>query len=540
MTPYRCAINLANLLARSAATAGARPAVFLGTRQLSSYAGLARAAATLGRAMQDRYGLQPGDRVGLFMSNDPAVLEILFGCWWAGLVVVPINPKLHPREAHYILAHSEASLAFVTRDIGDALAAAQLPLPGLRDCVAVPGDTYVSLLAGEPLAAPVERGPHDLAWLFYTSGTTGHPKGVMLTHRNLMAMTLCYFVDVDPIRPHDAALYAAPMSHGAGLYALPHVAAGARHVVSESRGFDAAEIFELARHHREVSMFAAPTMVRRLVEHAAATGCDVSGIKTVVYGGGPMYVEDIQRALAVMGPRFVQIYGQGESPMTISALSREHLMDHSHPRHLERIGSVGVAQTAVEVRVADTEGRTLPVGDTGEVLVRGDSVMAGYWRDEAATARTIVDGWLFTGDMGSLDAEGFLTLRDRSKDVIISGGSNIYPREVEELLLRHPAVAEVSVIGRRDPEWGEVVVAFVVARQGMTADPRELDSFCCEHIARFKRPKEYHAVEALPKNHYGKVLKTELRARLGAATDSSGPGVGSPPTDLPARRTTRS
>jgi long-chain acyl-CoA synthetase len=264
-------------------------------------------------------------------------------------------------------------------------------------------------------------------------------------------------------------------------------------------------------------MFAAPTMVRRLVDHAAAVGADGDGLKTVVYGGGPMYVEDIRRALQVMGPRFVQIYGQGESPMTITALAREHLMDAAHPRHLERIASVGVAQSAVEVRVTDGEGRGLPVGETGEVVVRGDAVMAGYWRDEAATSRTIRDGWLFTGDMGSLDADGFLTLRDRSKDVIISGGSNIYPREVEEALLQHPDVAEVSVVGRRDAEWGEVVVAFVVARPGAAPHAQALDAMCRDRIARFKRPKEYRFVDALPKNHYGKVLKTELRARLAGA-----------------------
>ncbi|HJV94728.1 MAG TPA: AMP-binding protein, partial [Albitalea sp.] len=220
-----------------------------------------------------------------------------------------------------------------------------------------------------------------------------------------------------------------------------------------------------------------------------------------------------------------QIYGQGESPMTITALSRAQLMDTTNPRYLERIGSVGVAQSAVEVRVTDADGRTLPIGETGEVVVRGDTVMGGYWRDAAATANAVRDGWLFTGDMGSFDEHGFLTLRDRSKDLIISGGSNIYPREVEEVLLRHPAVAEVSVIGRKDAEWGEVVVAFVAAREGKSVDPRELDAFCCEHIARFKRPKEYHVVDALPKNHYGKVLKTELRARLAAAAgdDSSTP-----------------
>jgi long-chain acyl-CoA synthetase len=200
--------------------------------------------------------------------------------------------------------------------------------------------------------------------------------------------------------------------------------------------------------------------------------------------------------------------------MTITALSRAHLMDHSHPQHLARIGSVGVAQTAAELRVTDADGQSLPVGEVGEIVTRGDAVMAGYWRDPEATARAIRDGWLFTGDMGQLDEHGFLTLRDRSKDLIISGGSNIYPREVEEALLRHPGVAEVSVVGQPDAEWGEAVVAFVAARPGVSLSVAELDATCQAHIARFKRPKHYHLVDTLPKNHYGKVLKTELRARL--------------------------
>jgi len=507
-------MNLANLLLRSARCAGHRPAVYLGRDLQCDYATLARRAATLGRALRERQGLQPGDRVGLFMSNHPAVLEILFGSWWAGLAVVPINPKLHPQEAHYILGHSGAALAFTTDDIGPGLIEGRPAQGTLREIVSVEQPAYAEWLAGEPLAEPATRQGDDLAWLFYTSGTTGRPKGVMITHRNLQTMVLCYFADVDTPRPQDAVLYAAPMSHGAGLYGLPLVAVAGRHVVPASGGFDAAEVLALARHHGDVSMFAAPTIVRRLVDEAQARGEDGTGLKTVVYGGGPMYVEDIQRALRVMGPRFVQIYGQGESPMTITALSREHLTDTTHPDHTARIGSVGVAQLAMEVRVTDAEGRELAVGETGEVVTRGDAVMAGYWRDEAATAQALRGGWLFTGDMGSLDVHGFLTLRDRSKDMIISGGSNIYPREVEEALLRHPDVAEVSVVGQPDAEWGEIVVAFVAPCAGAVLDAAELDALCQAHIARFKRPKRYHLVDALPKNHYGKVLKTELRARL--------------------------
>ena len=239
------------------------------------------------------------------------------------------------------------------------------------------------------------------------------------------------------------------------------------------------------------------------------------GLKADVVVFDPATVAaDIERAIRVMGHRFVQIYGQGESPMVITALSRSQLADTAHPRHAQRLASVGIAQTPVEVRVADPKGNPLPIGEVGEVLVRGDTVMAGYWRDADATAAALRGGWLFTGDMGELDADGFLTLKDRSKDMIISGGSNIYPREVEEVLLLAPGVAEVSVVGAPDPEWGEVVVAFVVPRPGFELDAAQLDDVCLQHIARFKRPKRYEFVDALPKNNYGKVLKTELRERV--------------------------
>jgi long-chain acyl-CoA synthetase len=372
---------------------------------------------------------------------------------------------------------------------------------------------------GPGLAAIEERGPGDTAWLFYTSGTTGRPKGVMITHRNLMTMGLTYFIDVDQVNPGDAIAYAAPMSHGAGIYAIPHLMAGARHVVPASGGFDAAELFALGHEIGPLSLFAAPTIVKRIVDEAEAQGftpeqCGHS-FKTIVYGGAPMYAADIQRALKAMGPRFVQIYGQGESPMTGTALGRAPLADVSHPRFAERVASVGTAQTPVRIRVADPEGQPLPPGEVGEVLIQGDSVMAGYWQNPEATAAAIRNGWLWTGDMGLLDAEGFLTLKDRSKDLIISGGSNIYPREVEEVLLTAPGVGEVAVVGAPDPEWGEIVVAFVVPLAGAALNAKVLDAFCLDHIARFKRPKRYEIAESLPKNNYGKVLKTVLRESVG-------------------------
>jgi long-chain acyl-CoA synthetase len=228
-----------------------------------------------------------------------------------------------------------------------------------------------------------------------------------------------------------------------------------------------------------------------------------------VWGGAPMYVEDAVKAIERFGPRFAQIYGQGESPMTITTLSKADIADREHPRWRDRLASAGKPFACVEVMVADGEDRPLGVGETGEILCRGATVMADYWGDAEASARALKGGWLHTGDVGAFDADGYLTLKDRSKDLIISGGANIYPREVEEVLLRHAGVREASVIGRPDAEWGEVVVAYVVGE----ASAGELDALCLQAIARFKRPKDYVFVDSLPKNNYGKILKTELRAR---------------------------
>jgi long-chain acyl-CoA synthetase len=459
-------------------------------------------------------GLLPGERVALFMRNHPAVVELMFACWWAGLVVVPVNAKLHAKELAFVLGHSGARLCVATPDtVEDAAWAAREAAMGAR-VIDVADRTYETLITDAVPLPMTDTLADDVAWLFYTSGTTGRPKGAMLTHRNLMTMTLAYFADVDSIAHTDAMLHAAPMSHGSGMYILPHVAAGAAQVVPSADRFDPGTIFDLVRHHPGMMIFAAPTMVKRLVEHPGAARADLANLKTIVYGGGPMYLADIRRALTVMGNRFVQIYGQGETPMTVTALARHHHADTGHARYLERLASVGTPYAAVEVRVADAEDRALPVGETGEVLVRGDTVMRGYWNDPTASASALKGGWLHTGDVGAFDADGFLTLKDRSKDLIISGGSNIYPREVEECLLAHASVGEVSVVGRPHAEWGEEVVAFVVTAEGKRLDPATLDAHCADRIARYKRPKLYLAVDTLPKNNYGKVLKTELRKRL--------------------------
>ncbi len=477
-------MNLVTWLERAARACPDRAAIFLGREAWSSYARLGLVAARMAGGLDAR-GFVPGDRVAICMRNGPESLQALDGIWWAGMVAVPVNASLHAREVDFIVADSGARLL--------------LDSPG----------QMAGLAGGAPLGL-VTRAPGDLAWLFYTSGTTGTPKGAMLSHRNLAQMTCSYFLDVDAVPASGRLLHAAPLSHGSGLYNFHHLAVGAAQVLPESGGFDSAEVLELLESHAEVTMFAAPTMVGRLADAALASGARAPGLRTLVYGGGPMYLAGLQRATAALGPRLAQIYGQGESPMTITALSRAHHADTDHPRHAERLASVGLAHSVVEISIRDPGGRDLPAGEIGEVCVRGDVVMSGYWNNPEGTAGALRDGWLWTGDLAAMDADGFVTLKDRSKDLIVSGGSNIYPREVEEVLLRHPAVAEASVVGRPDAEWGEAVVAFVVAR-GAPPPVAELDQLCLDHIARFKRPKEYHFVDQLPKNNYGKVVKSRLR-----------------------------
>ncbi|WP_121067850.1 class I adenylate-forming enzyme family protein [Chachezhania antarctica] len=497
-------MNPAEWLARTAKAVPEAPALFHGARQICDYAGFARMAGSVGALLAQR-GIGPGDRVAVFLPNGPDYLPTLYGIWYAGATAVPVNGKLHPREVAWITGHASARLVFATDH--QALAGAGVD----AELIGPSADLY----ARAPLGHPHPLGADHPVWIFYTSGTTGRPKGAMLSAGNLMAMSLGYLADVDDVHARDAALYAAPMSHGAGLYNFVHVLRGARHVLPESGGFDPAEILDLARRLGPVSMFAAPTMVKRLVTAARAAVDRGHGIKTIVYGGGPMYVADIREALDHFGPKFVQIYGQGETPMTITALSRADLADASHPDRDRRLGSVGRAHSVAEVRVVDDAGRPKPHGETGEIVVRGPTVMLGYLDDDAANAKALRDGWLWTGDLGRLDADGYLTLQDRAKDLVVSGGTNIYPREVEEALLTHPGVSEVSVVGKPDPDWGEIVVAFVVAA---TQRPEEadLDRACTDRIARFKKPRRYIFVDALPKNNYGKVLKTDLRARLGS------------------------
>jgi fatty-acyl-CoA synthase len=488
-------LNVFALLDQAASRFAGRGALYHGECQLCTWHELRDRALRLATSVRETAG--PGARIAIASENRPEIVELMFGVWAAQCAVVPINYKLHPLEMAQILEDARVSQLFASPKIASQLASAvDVPLETIGT------DPYLRNLSAEP-STPPATDPSTLAWLFYTSGTTGRSKGAMLSHRNLMAMTVAHLADIDAPDENCSLVHAAPMSHGSGLYIAPYVLRGVRQVVPQSGGFDPAEFLDLCDSHPGCSAFLAPTMVQRLVDTGRARP---RHLRTIVYGGGPMYVDGLKKAIAAFGSIFAQIYGQGESPMTITGLRRA---DHETVDDAI-LGSVGYARSGMDVAVLRDDGAPADTGEIGEIVCRGDAVMSGYWNNPDATRSTLKDGWLYTGDMGSFDERGYLTLRDRSKDVVISGGSNIYPREVEEVLLQHPGVAEVAVVGAPDEEWGEVVVAFVVG----AVEPAELDAHLLQHIARFKRPKRYVFVAALPKNSYGKVLKRDLRNQL--------------------------
>ena len=490
-----CTLNLFTVLDQAAARFPDRGALYHGERRLCTWLELRERALRIATAIRAQDN--PGARIAIASENRPEIVELMFAVWAAECVLVPINYKLHPREMVQILDDAGVSQVFASQKVA----------AGLATLTGVPIDTLdaegFSRWRAAPPSVPPATDSSTLAWLFYTSGTTGRSKGAMLTHRSLTAMTVAHLADIDNPDEECSLIHGAPMSHGSGLYILPYVLRGARQVVPASGAFDPNEFLDLCEHHPGSSAFLAPTMVQRLVETGRSRPAN---LRTIVYGGGPMYVESLKKAMAAFGPVFAQIYGQGESPMTITGLRRA---DHETADDAI-LGSVGYARSGMEVAVLRTDGTPAATDEVGEIVCRGDAVMSGYWNNPDATHDTLKNGWMYTGDMGSFDARGYLTLRDRSKDVVISGGSNIYPREVEEVLLEHPGVSEACVVGARDGEWGEVVVAFIVG----SADADELDAHMLQRIARFKRPKRYLFVDGLPKNSYGKVLKRDLRTRL--------------------------
>jgi acyl-CoA synthetase (AMP-forming)/AMP-acid ligase II len=509
-------MNLGMLLTKTARIFPDKPAFIHGDRQLS-YAQFDARVNRLANALQ-RLGLKQGENVAILQYNYPQTYESLFACFKSGLGAVPINFRLHPKEFAFIIDHSESRAVILSAEFNHSIMAVQDRISNARHLITLEGADgdlldYESVLAGAAdRFAEVDVSADDLAWLFYTSGTTGMPKGAMLTHRNLLAMVMNFYADIAPgFTPHDVILHAAPLSHGSGLYGLPNIGKGATNVILASKSFDPELVFETIERYRVTNMFTAPTMIKMLIEHPAVDHYDLSSLRSLNYGGAPMLVEDLKKAIEKFGSCLVQLFGQGESPMTISYLPHWAHRATASPEEVKRLASAGFARTDVEIKIFDGEDNELPPGHIGEIATRSDLVMKGYWKNPEATADTIKNGWLYTGDVGYLDDNGYLFIMDRSKDMIISGGENIYPREIEEVLIRHPAVREVSVIGVPDLKWGEAIKAVVSLNPGITATEKDLIEFCRGNIAGYKKPRSVDFVDDLPKSNYGKILKRKLR-----------------------------
>jgi acyl-CoA synthetase (AMP-forming)/AMP-acid ligase II len=517
-------MNVGKLLTKSAQTYPDKLAIAHGPKRLN-YAQFNARSNRMANALY-KLGLKQGDNVALLQYNYPEMLESMFACFKAGCGAVPINWRLHPKEFAFIMDHSQAKAAVLSPEFNEAILEVRDRIPNVRSLITL-GHAEGELLDYEALLSRESKDfedtvvhPDDLAWLFYTSGTTGLPKGAMLTHRNLLAMTMNFYADICPgFGPDDVILHAAPLSHGSGCYALPNVGKGAANIILESKSFDPELIFKTIQEYRVTNMFAAPTMIKLMVDSPAVDQYDHSSLKSLNYGGAPMLVEDLKQAMSKLGPCLVQLFGQAESPMTITYLPHQDHVQAGSPEQMKRLSSAGMPRTDVEVKIFDPDENELPPGETGEIVTRSDLVMKGYWRNPEATADTIKNGWLHTGDMGYLDDGGYLFIMDRSKDMIISGGENIYPREIEEVLIKHPAVREVAVIGVPDTKWGEAIKAVVSLNAGESASEEALIHFCRDHIASYKKPKTVDFVNELPKNNYGKILKRELREKYWQGRD---------------------
>jgi acyl-CoA synthetase (AMP-forming)/AMP-acid ligase II len=484
-------MQVADLIRRAGAQYKDRPAIVHGERTMT-FAELDATTDRLGHALVER-GLRPGDRVAVLMPNGIDGVVMYYALAKSALVRLPLNARETASEHAHKLEDSGAR-AIIGPDDGSwdldiVIRVSELP-------------ALIERGGGGPCAVP--RPPEVSLRLAYTGGTTGAPKAVTLTDANEMCEIAAFLCDLLPgLGPQHTMLHAAPVTHGSGAFLLPHLVRGARNVVLEK--FSAEAFLETAVRERATATFMVPTMLSMLLEEPATADADLA-LTRLCYGGAPTAPALLRRALDTLGPVLAQTYGQAEAPLAITLLRPE---EHDEPR----LTSAGRPYTFVEAAIFGEDGEPVAAGETGEVVTRGPHVMQGYWNDPEATAAAIDEhGWLHTGDLGRWDEEGYLHLVDRRHDVIISGGFNVYPREVEDALLTHPAVVEAAVVGVPDETWGERIAAAVVARSEVT--PQELEDHCRERLAGFKRPRHIELWQELPRSPVGKSLRREVRETM--------------------------
>jgi acyl-CoA synthetase (AMP-forming)/AMP-acid ligase II len=465
-------------------------------------------------------GLQKGDRVGILLKNCPEYIEIDFALAKAGVVRVPLNARLTGADHVYMLRDSGAHALIFGSEFSRTIAEVRGDLPDVRQLITVGNENggqsgletirYEDLILQSASKEPAnEITETDLHTLFYTSGTTGKPKGAMLTQKAWAEVAINLVLNYGPYSERDVILNTQPLSHGAGFFVLPiFIRGGVNVLIADTKP---RMIFETIERERVTVLKLVPTMLNHLVESPEREMFDFSSLHSIIYGGSPIAVPRLTKALEVFGARLIQLYGQAEAPMCISVFSRDDHAKYASTGRSSKLACAGKPCLNVEVRVVDENGQEVPDGEVGEIVVRGGHIMDGYWNLPDATAETLRDGWIFTGDMGYMDEEGYLFLVDRKKDVIISGAFNIYPKEIEDVIITHDKVKEVAVIGVPDDKWGEAVMALVVPEEEGAVTENDIIEHCRERMASFKKPKSVTFLKELPRNPYGKVQRGILR-----------------------------
>ncbi len=513
-------MNLGHFLTQAARRYGERTALVWGEENWSWTELNARVDA-LAAGLRAR-GIGKGDAILVIARNSNQMFESMWATYKLGAIWVPCNFRLTPPEVAYLGRASGARAMLYEEIFSEHVDAVRSETAVLDQvvCIGSPreGESGYEALVAENLGsdfAEVSVQRDDPCWYFFTSGTTGRSKAAVLTHGQMCFVVNNYLADQMPgLGPDDASLVVAPLSHGAGVHAMPQVARGAKSVLLPGSSFDEEALWRLVEQHRVGNMFTVPTILTRMVRHPAVDHYDHSSLRHVIYAGAPMYREDQVAALKKLGKVIVQYYGLGEVTGSITYLPAEvhDLEDDAMP-----VGSCGFARSGMEIVIRDPEGVLLPAGERGEICVRGPAVFAGYLDNPEANAAVFRDGWFHTGDLGYLDERGFLYLTGRASDMYISGGSNVYPREAEEVLLTHPAVEEVAVLGVPDPKWGEAGVAVVVkspdyAESALSS--AELLGHLEGKLSRYKFPQHFVFWDELPKSGYGKVPKHLIRQEL--------------------------
>ena len=463
-------------------------------------------------------GMKKGDRLAINASNRLEFAEAYGAAEKGGFVAVPLNSRLERPEIAYIVQNSGASAIIAEGRF--ARLVRDLSVPNLYVFAPEKGDsaTYETLVAsGDPAEPDIRIHPRDVVYMMYTGGTTGSPKGVLLDHAGQMANAKCMLIEASVV-PEDTLLTVMPLHHVGGKnFAIGHFHRGCTNVLVPS--FDAGAVLDLLVEKKVHSVLLAPTMIKMLLDHLNGRSFSTEFLKTIYYSSAPMPVSLLKEAIATFGRVFMQFYGLTKSGPSGTALRKEdHLPDGSE-REQKRLASAGRPMIYNDVQVVDEHDNEVPVGQVGEVRMTGEQKMQGYWRNEKATAETLRDGWIYSGDYGMMDEDRFFYVVGRKKDVIISGGENIYPRELEDALGSHPAVREVAVVGVPDEKWGEAVKAVVVLNEGAAATERELIEYCKERLASYKKPKSVEFWPALPKSSLGKILKAKIREEFWRGLD---------------------